>query len=222
MALLDTLRRRAYDDLVGSEEASAHVVDLQGWINGGFFECLDIVARHVAKKPGSVFVEVGSWKGASVSPIAPAMRRSGASAVLCVDTWLGSPEFYTFGLEQAERGLGLATVKGFPTVFHTFIKNVVALGLHDVVVPLPLPSIQAADVLSSHGIKARAVYVDASHEYHAVLADLRAYRSAVLEPDCLLWGDDYNWPGVKQAVDEFAASEGMRLEVHDTNWLLQV
>lgn len=77
---LDTLRRRAFDGL----DASAHEVDLQGWVNAGFDEAL----AHVVDRLGDsrVVFEVGSWKGASAVRIADALKaRGGPATLVCID-----------------------------------------------------------------------------------------------------------------------------------------
>lgn len=55
----------------------------------------------------------------------------------------------------------LAAGSGYPSVFHTFVNNMRALGHDDVIRPLPLPSLCARDVLAYYGIRADIVYVDA-------------------------------------------------------------
>ena len=62
------------------------------------------------------------------------------------------------------------------------------------------------------------IYIDGSHEYEKVLADLRNCWRKV-KPDGLILGDDYytkdtnNHPGVRQAVDQFAQEQGFELAV---------
>ncbi len=213
MAFLDRLRRDAYDDL----DAAGHEPDLQGWMCERFEGAFRDAVRGVR---APLVVEVGTWKGRS----AVAMARACESAVIvAVDTWLGAPEFWTWGLDDPTRGGGLNKRHGFPGVFYTFAKNVKALGLHGRICPLPLSSAQAADVLRFHGVAADVVYLDAAHEYDAVASDLRAYWD-LLRPGGTALGDDYcpaGWPGVVRAVDEFAASRGLRVRVDGVVWALR-
>jgi len=78
-----------------------------------------------------------------------------------------------------------------------------------VVVPFPISSLQAAEVLRHYGIKADAIYVDGSHESNAVYMDLLTFHE-VLGDGGLMWGDDYseNWPGVQQAVNLLPRKSG--------------
>lgn len=218
------LRSRAFDALA----VGGHTVDVQGWINAGFDRALAHVTAHLrATWPGAVargdltFVEVGSWKGASTTRIADHLKPHGLRDLIAVDTWLGAPEFYTWGLHDPTRGGSLACVDGYPTVFYTFTKNVKSLGHHDVIAPFPVSSCQGAAVLRHYGIRAHALYLDASHERRAVLQDLATWRPVVR--DCgVMWGDDYceAWPGVKAAVDEYAATHNLPLTVLGTQWIL--
>lgn len=208
---LERLRSNAFEG-----RQPADTVDLQGWVNVGFQECLDSVARHIGED--AVVIEVGSWKGASAVRIAEALKPKLAWLV-CIDTWLGSPEFYTWGLDDPTRGVSLGHVEGYPTVFHTFADNVLAKGHADVVAPFPMSSIQAADVLAFHGVKADAVYIDASHEHEAVLADLKAYKPLVKDKG-IMWGDDWNWDGVRTAVTEFGAIHGLKVTAVQDNWII--
>ena len=219
------LRSNAFSDL----DVSSHELDLQGWVQPGFEESLRVVADALAgardsaspRRDLTVF-EIGTWKGASACKIADALKGRLRSLV-CVDTWLGAPEFYTTFIDEPCR-FANDHVHGWPQTYHTFIKNVKALGHDDVVVPFPISSAQAAVVLRFYDIRAHAIYVDASHEYDAVLADLEAFRDLVL-PGGIMWGDDYGhplFPGLAKAVDEFAARHGYGVEVRGINWMIRM
>jgi predicted O-methyltransferase YrrM len=43
--------------------------------------------------------------------------------------------------------------------------------------------------------------IDGSHEYQDVIDDITEWLKR-LKPGAMLAGDDYAWPGVRQAVDE--------------------
>ena len=108
-----------------------------------------------------LFVEVGSWKGQSSCAFAQRLKELGSShRLVCVDTWLGAPEFWTWGLLDPARGVSLRPRFGFPSVYFTFLSNVFAQGLQDVVAPLPISSLQGAVVLSHYGCEADAIYID--------------------------------------------------------------
>lgn len=166
--------------------------------------------------------QVGSWKGQSSIAFAKRLQELGPGhKLVCVDTWLGAPEFWTWGLRDRNRGGSLQPVHGFPSVYYTFLANVKRSGVQDVVAPLPISSLQGAMVLAHYGCQADAIYIDGSHEREAVQADLLAYWP-LLQEGGVCFGDDWcaEWPGVKAAVDEFASTHGLAVEVHGIVWFL--
>ena len=149
-------------------------------------------------------LEVGTWKGKSACAMASHLKASNKKGrILCIDTWLGAPEFWTWGIDDETRGGSLHKRHGYPTVYETFLANVKFSGHDDTIAPLPLSSIQAAEVLAYYKIEPDVVYIDASHEETAVLADMEAYFPLVKKGGGL-FGDDYMaWHGVRRAVDAF-------------------
>ena len=220
MEFIELLKRSAFKNL----DTSGHVVDLQGWVNPGFFSALDLITEELKNRKQSIFFEVGSWKGASTSEICKKFKNESVDihSVICIDTWLGAPEFLTWGLNDPGRGRSLANVNGYPTIFYTFTKNMKCLNHDDIIAPFPMSSLQAAEVLRHYEIKADVMYIDGSHEYKAVASDLEEFKT-LLKPDGILWGDDYcdAWPGVIKAVNEFSERNGFTLEKIGTNWLMR-
>lgn len=218
MTFLETLRNDAFMHLDVADAGP----DLQGWTDPGFEATIESLLDD-ATTAVSV-IEVGSWKGKSTVLMADAIKRRGCrGSIVCVDTWLGAPEFWTWGLADPDRGGSLVKRNGYPSVFYTFTRNVKALGHHDIVSPLPLSSVAAASVLAYHAITADLVYIDASHEYESVLADIRAYLP-LLRPGGVVFGDDYapdRWPGVVRAVDEIARETGKFLDIRGHVWILR-
>ena len=213
------------DSAYGSLDTTGHSLDIGGWMDESFLQVFDGIVRK--RGPGSplMVIEVGSWKGLSTNTMAEVLKRYGlssSSSIIAVDTWLGAPEFWTWGLEDPTRGLSLKLVDGYPTVFYTFTKNAKLLGNSDVIAPFPISSLQGADVLKQKGIVADVIYVDASHEYAAVKQDIEAYWE-LLKPGGVMLGDDYsqNWPGVCQAVNEFAQSRGISPTFSGVVWAFE-
>jgi methylmalonyl-CoA mutase cobalamin-binding domain/chain len=171
--LLDSLRKSAFSELSITE----YVPDTHGWMDSGFDRIItESLASRDRNLPLTIF-EVGSWKGKSCITIADTVKKMGFTDVriIAIDTWLGAPEFWTWGLNDPTRGLSLKIVNGYPSVFYTFTKNVKYFGHDDIVYPFPISSIQAAEVLTHYNIKADLIYIDASHEYEAVKADIAAF-----------------------------------------------
>jgi hypothetical protein len=156
-------------------------------------------------KPTKI-IEVGSLYGASAIHMAKLAKSMGLpTEILCVDTFLGSPEYWE------EDGMSRLKLRsGFPRFYEQFMINVVKSGVHDMITPFPLVSTLAAQVLRSQSISADVIYLDAAHSYHEVLADIRAFWPLV-RPGGLLFGDDFDviWPGVIRAVHEWGEEVGL-------------
>ncbi|MEN3212367.1 class I SAM-dependent methyltransferase [Methylorubrum populi] len=181
-------------------------LDLQGWRSQHPY--LD---EAVEQFRPSVIVEVGTWKGASALHFARAMsERDVAGTIIAVDTWLGAVDHWAEASLFAE----LATEHGFPSLYRTFLANVLREGQAERVIPLPLDSVNAAELLRLRGVTADVIHLDAGHEETSVAADLRAWWP-VLRPGGLFIADDYDrlggrFPGVTRAVDAFCAEFGVR------------
>ena len=78
--------------------------------------------------------------------------------MIAVDTWLGAVEFWTRFINTPERDLQF--VNGYPSVYYTFLSNVLRHEVQDFVVPLPSPSTMAAQILTTKGIRADIIHVD--------------------------------------------------------------
>ena len=187
-----------------SSRADDGMPDLQGW--GSEHKYLtDAIETH---RP-SIVVEVGVWKGASVIRMASRLRDLAIDGVvIAVDTWLGSWEHW--GDDGWFRELGV--LESDRSIVTTFLRNVRSACLENYIVPLPLDSVNAAQVLRHFNIVPDVAHIDGGHDYAAVLADLKQWWP-LLKPGGLLIGDDYragnNWPGVKRAFDDYFRPLGL-------------
>jgi hypothetical protein len=123
--------------------------------------------------------------------------------VIAVDTWLGSSEHWL----NSDWHASLRLEKGYPSLFKTFAANIVSEGLQDYVVPLPLDSINAGELLKQKQLSADVIHIDGGHDFDAVTADLKMWWP-MLRRGGLLIGDDYHaygdtWPDVRRGFHEF-------------------
>jgi len=196
-------------------ETSGYSLDLQGW--GSESAAFRGVIEEV--RPGLI-IEVGTWKGASAIHMARTAREIGLSTeVLCIDTWLGALEFWEAQTDP-ERYASLRLKNGYPSVYYQFLANVVLSDLTAAITPFPQTSTIAAMWLRLHGITARLIYIDASHEEEDVYEDLTGYWE-ILEPGGILLGDDYSWDGVRIAVERFSRERRVPLTMLHDKWFLR-
>lgn len=218
--------------------AAAYDDDLQGW--GGHEDFWDEMVRE---SRATKALEVGTWKGRSAAAIGSALRRQFADnyagdgmecdycprclierdhamsdcpgpqpELICVDTWLGATEFYE-NFDDPTRYKGLALRHGFPQVYFQFLANMRKRDLHRIVFPFAQSSTNALRFLQKKGVQFDLIYIDASHEYDDVKADLKC-AWPLLKRGGIMVGDDYcdHWSGVKMAVDVFCGFWGLTME----------
>lgn len=182
-----------------------HPEDLQGW-NSDDPVLVDAIQLL---RPRRV-CELGSWKGRSAIQMARAIKILQLNTeIICVDTWLGSPEHWS--RKSSDFYHSLRILNGMPRLYFTFLGNVVRAGVEDVITPFPMTSENAAEFFNKIDIKFDIVYVDAAHEYGPAKRDLSAYYE-LLAADGIVIVDDYEtWSGVTRAVDELAAERQLRV-----------
>lgn len=185
--------------------------DYSGW-NGNH----PIFLKNVKETLPKVIIEVGTWKGQSALNMADACKSINNKATMfCVDTWLGSLEFIDGRNPALTKEL--KTSHGFPTVYYQFLSNIIHRGHQDMIIPIPQTSRIAAKYFRSKGIKAQLIYIDGSHEYDDVLDDIESYMP-ILKKDGIIFGDDYGFGDVRQAVGDFFGKNNLQFEVVDGNY----
>lgn len=169
-----------------------------------------------ATRPDTI-LEVGSWKGRSAIQMAQVVKALGLKTEIgCIDTWLGSPEFLRPGNRHCE---AMNFVNGYPTLFYTFMKNVIESETDSVITPIPNTADNAALILGKLGVKADFIYIDAAHYYKAVLDDLTNYWE-LLSDRGIIAGDDFYLGSVAKAAREFARRHDLQLYVTDGKFVI--
>lgn len=202
-------------------------IDLQGWNSDH-----PIFDRLIAETQPKNIVEVGTWKGRSAMHMALASESimgiddvSGAEIparpnIYCVDTWLGG---FDHILSDKPHDAIARDAVGSPQLFHQFLRNFAEEPrFAKRVFPIQNTSINGARWLASLRIAPELIYIDGSHEYEDVYADLLAY-SQILAGGGVMFGDDFRaFPGVFAAVIRFHHEAHMKLEeVAGNFWILR-
>jgi predicted O-methyltransferase YrrM len=164
----------------------SYALTVEGWMAESELEYLAGLAEDsnndLIEKKGRI-LELGSWKGRSTSVLAQHTQ----GLVIAVDTWRGSVE------HQPQ-------LKGRPAsgVLQDFTANVSRYGN---VWPLIANSQDAAHIVALARLKFDLIFIDASHDYESVKADIQAWMP-FLSRWGVLCGHDYMRWGVKKAVHE--------------------
>ena len=158
-------------------------------------------AKYIEMLKPKLIVEVGTWLGGSAVHMGNLLRAAGLndSCIVCVDTWLGSPEHYL----DPEMRRTLKLVDGRPTFYADFMQNVVQHGLQGIILPFSMTSTGAAEVLGELKIAPDLVYLDGDHSARAFRADLDLYWE-LLRPGGVVIGDDFDWKGPQAEVINFS------------------
>jgi cephalosporin hydroxylase len=194
----------------------AYPFDPAGW--GCESPAFETLIQRVRPK---LIIEVGTWKGGSALRMADLLMKNGLAEtpVLCVDTWLGALEFWA-DQTQPDRFLALECKHGYPSVYYRFLANVVHAGHAARITPFPLPATTAALWLRRTNLRADLVYIDGSHEEEDVYQDLLDYAPLVA-PGGYLFGDDWAWTGVRDAVTRFSLGSKRPIEHIADKWAIR-
>jgi hypothetical protein len=143
-------------------------------------------------------VEVGCWAGRSTTVLA----ENTDGVVFAVDTWMGSEE-HQHNFEGKHQDW----------IYDIFLENMRPYIKELKVMPVRMPSVDAARILN--GERFDMVFIDASHDYESVHADILAWK-----PLCtrLLCGHDMGHPPIVQATQELLP--GVRQE--HSMWVYEI
>jgi hypothetical protein len=163
----------------------------QGWLGAG----TEVMLAGALTPATGLVVELGAWLGLSTRFIA---EHAPHATVVSVDHWQGSPEHHSQPRFE----------KLLPRLFETYQAR--CWDYRERLVPLRMNTIEGLRAVAEAGLQPDFVYVDAEHSFDAVTAELGLARE--LFPRATLGGDDYDWRGVREAVDTFARRHGLMVE----------
>jgi len=75
-------------------------------------------------------------------------------------------------------------------------------------VSVRMTSLEAATQFAAWGYKFNLIFIDASHDFESVKADILAWRP-LLAPGGMFCGHDRGWEGVAKAVSELIPKTGV-------------
>lgn len=161
----------------------------------------------------SIGAEVGVWRGDFAEKI---LRVVDPLKIYLVDPWQFFPE-----LPDAWYGGAVAkSPEDMEAIFHDVSQRFAGDARVEI---LRATSLKAAERLSNESLD--WVYVDGNHLYDSVKSDLETYWCK-LRHGGLLTGDDYGSVGwrqtnVRNAVDEFAQRNGLRLSIVGQQFVIE-
>ena len=162
--------------------------DEHGW----FTEDNKVSLKQFIKSDTLVILEIGAWLGKSTRWL----LNESKAIVITIDTWEGSKEHKPKEVEDNSLNFFNECKNRLPILYDQFIAN--CWDYKASLIPVKLSSPLGIDVVGDYGVRPDLIYLDGSHEYLDVMADLRSIKKQF--PDARLVGDDYNFPGVRDAI----------------------
>ena len=157
-------------------------------IGENWFTYPNLYRNAVFKYNDAKFLEIGSWKGRSVSFLGVEIKNQNKNIdVHCVDTWCGSIDHTDYSTIDSEK------------IFATFLNSVEPI--KDIITPVRKTSLDASKDYNDQYFD--MIFIDASHIYENVIDDMNAWFPK-LKFGGLFAGHDYGtWEGVTKAVDQW-------------------
>ncbi len=176
--------------------------DPHGWLDEGVQRLLAAGLKDARRA-----VELGTWLGLSARFM---LDRSPDLRLVCVDWWRGDA-----GIRAREK-----FARRIPTSYETFHRNCWAYRQR--LVAVRTRTLDGMREIHAAGFEPDLVYVDASHDYDPVRADVTLALECF--PTARLVGDDYmpGFPGVITAVDEIARAHGFEVINDGRGWGFRV
>lgn len=197
----------AFQDGTDSEAAKMEVwTDIQGWFDWQRIYDEQLTGFGDAK---CKVAEVGCWKGRSTVYFADEIKRRLKNVTLyAVDTWRGNAD-------EPDMKAMIDAANG--DIYPEFIRNINRCGVADYIVPMRMPSVEAAKQFKDGELA--FVFIDAGHSYEDVSADLEAWYRTV-HFNSTMAGHDIARASVRRAVTDFCKKVGKKFRVWGECWIL--
>lgn len=173
----------------------------------------ELLLSHIPAD-AELIVEVGSLLGGSARFFA---EQFPAARLICIDPWFDVDDVSDRPFLAHNPELSEFVTTETDGIYRIFLAS--NWDLRDRVTALRGYSPDMLAPVHAAGVNPDVVYIDGSHVYEDVLADVITART--LFPDAVLCGDDWNWPGVQHAVNYMAANRGDHVATAGNTWVLE-
>jgi hypothetical protein len=161
---------------------------------------------------GAKFVEIGCWKGRSLSYLAvETINADKNQRIYAVDHWNGSMEH----LDPVSSSFNPELLIDQDWLYNLFLKNIEPV--KDYVTPIRESSLNASRLFEDNSLD--FVFIDADHDYDSVISDIQAWFPK-MKSNSIIAGHDYTWyPEVRRAVNTFF--EGKYFILSEGCWIYE-
>jgi predicted O-methyltransferase YrrM len=183
--------------------------DIHGWFCLSDKEIYNLALNTY--ESGSIFVEIGSFKGRSSVAMAVDILNSNKDIKFyCIDTWDGSAE-HQAGQWCEDKDV----VNG--SLYNVFLKNIEPV--KNFIIPIRKTSVEASHDFTDNSIS--FLFLDASHDYESVKNDLGVWKSKIKQGG-ILSGHDWSWESVQKAVNDFCSENSLTVDIMDNVWKINL
>ena len=169
-----------------------------------------VLDQLISERKPKYILEMGSWNGSGSTKFL--LQSVPEAQVVCIDHWSDDENDYVqeeCGIEEVRKLWYQIEV-----LFETFLVN--TWEYQDRLTPLKAKTENGLLQLGKLNIPFDMIYIDAHHDYKSVLHDIEV--SSKLWPNATIVGDDYTWPGVRQAAHEFADKNNLEIVIVGNCW----
>lgn len=207
---IDTLLEKLDNTIPSYRRPNEYWKQIQGW-----FDYQGLYSQFMYEaKDGDIFVEVGSWMGASTCYLATESKtREKNIKIYAVDTWEGS--IGDEGHKNIIRNLDTS-------LYSKFLENMKRGGVDHIISPIKKTSEEASKMFENESVD--VVFIDASHKYEDVKKDINFWYPKVKKGG-IISGHDYvpGHPesdiGVVKAVNEFFKCKDLEIGPAGRTWM---
>lgn len=197
-------------------------VSVSGWVDRYKQKVIKEIIDSTSPDPKTI-CELGSWLGQSTLFFLESFPNC---HVYAIDHWsdqirdYGNGSFLNLSDDEIEKIKKTARSRGksgplldsfIRTLYEQFLRN--CWNHQARLTPIREYTLPGLDILEEKKVTPDVVFVDASHGYDDVLADIR--RCHTLWPSALIVGDDYSWDSVARAVKAFCKESGLNHRSHE-------
>ena len=155
---------------------------IDGWLTDKEGELLYELAKNCAGK--GVVVEIGSWKGKSTIWLGKGTETGNKVKIYAIDPHTGAVE------QKNQRGI---------KTFNEFKKNILEVGLGDLIIPIVKTSEKAALDFNK---PVEFVFIDGSHDYDMVKSDFNFWFPKIINGGIMAFHDTNGRYGPTKIVEK--------------------
>jgi predicted O-methyltransferase YrrM len=168
-------------------------LETDNWFNySGFYD-------FISEQKFENLVEVGVWKGHSISYLADKNRNS---KIWAVDLFENTDDVYYQDPHFK---------KQLSHIYEIYNKNLINKNVRSIIQDIKGDSAESAKMFEDNTLD--FVFIDACHDYDKVKKDIKAWYNKVKDGG-IISGHDYgSFPGVSQAVNELVKEKDLKLNI---------